>query len=83
VTSLTILLMILVVLTCGVAYGQTLDRPLTFEAASVKPAFLHNGVTVSGDNTMTVPKGSAVGTPRKYRRLGNSGPDGFTIHSSA
>lgn len=48
-------------------------KPLTFEAASVKPTSVPDGVTTNG-NTMTVRKGSGIAIPRNTGGPGSADP---------
>ena len=65
----TILLVFMPYLICG----QTADKRLTFEVASVKPATAPEGVTIVGDRT-TTRKGSGVAIPRNTGGPGTDDP---------
>jgi uncharacterized protein (TIGR03435 family) len=57
------------------AYGQSLgEKPLTFEAASVKLTSVPAGVTLGGDGTRTTRKGSGVQIPRNTGGPGTGDP---------
>src|SRR5215471_16767937 len=74
----------------GMAEGQAArqeDRPVsqkarTFEAASVKPAFVPSGVILAPDGRIGVSKGEAFGYRPTPEDRGPTIRAGFIIHSS-